>query len=362
MCYGGDTPGFRPHAGRISPWAFPGAEEFQTELATSSGSEGHFESPDEWLTMLKTDIIIAFFGYNESFQGPKGLENYKAELEAFIHHTQSTAYNGNNPPQLALVSPIAFEDLTSKYDLPDGKKENENLELYTQAMKEVAERNEVLFVDAFTPSKKWYASGEGDHTVDGFQLNETGYKKLSTLLVNQIFGKTSPKVEEYRDRIHEAVMEKNWMWHNDYKIPNGVHVFGRRYKPFGPDNYPYELEKIREMTANRDEAIWQASIGEGYDLVAAEGKELLGEPGAGFGELVRTVDDVVFAVVAEVRAESVGLNTVDADVEEAQLLVGRDRSADLRGDPPVARVLVDVPARFRRCARDRGGPRRGDQG
>ena len=43
--------------------------------------------------------------------------------------------------------------------------------------------------------------------------------------------------------VHAAVMEKNWMWHNDIKIPNGVHVYGRRYDPFGPDNYPAELKK-----------------------------------------------------------------------------------------------------------------------
>ncbi|MEH6762237.1 MAG: hypothetical protein V7687_13815 [Maribacter arcticus] len=49
MCDGGDTPGFRPHSGRVSPWAFPGAEKFQTELAQNSGSEGAFETPDEWL-------------------------------------------------------------------------------------------------------------------------------------------------------------------------------------------------------------------------------------------------------------------------------------------------------------------------
>ena len=47
MCDGGNTPGFRPHSGRVSPWAFPGAEQFQTELATPSGSKGHFETPDE---------------------------------------------------------------------------------------------------------------------------------------------------------------------------------------------------------------------------------------------------------------------------------------------------------------------------
>lgn len=55
MCDGGDTPGFRPHASRFSPWAFPGAEKFQTELATNSDSEGHFDNPDQWLTRLKAD-------------------------------------------------------------------------------------------------------------------------------------------------------------------------------------------------------------------------------------------------------------------------------------------------------------------
>ena len=57
MCDGGDTPGFRPHSGRVSPWAFPGAEKFQTELAQNSGSEGVFETPDEWLSRLQADII-----------------------------------------------------------------------------------------------------------------------------------------------------------------------------------------------------------------------------------------------------------------------------------------------------------------
>jgi mono/diheme cytochrome c family protein/glucose/arabinose dehydrogenase len=67
-------------------------------------------------------------------------------------------------------------------------------------------------------------------------------------------------------------MEKNWMWHNDFKIPNGVHAYGRRFNPFGPDNYPAEIAKTREMTALRDEAIWQAVKGEKMDLMAADQK------------------------------------------------------------------------------------------
>src|SRR5690606_27567228 len=107
MCDGGNTPGFRPHSGSNTPWAFPGAERFQTDVARDSGSEGHLETEDEWLRRLEADIILAFFGYNESFQGEDGLENFKGELEAFIHHTLAQSYNGDTASvQLALISPI----------------------------------------------------------------------------------------------------------------------------------------------------------------------------------------------------------------------------------------------------------------
>ena len=69
MCDGGNTPGFRPHSGRVSPWAFPGAEVFNPSVAQNSNSQGHFETEDEWLTRMKADIIIACFGYSGSFAG-----------------------------------------------------------------------------------------------------------------------------------------------------------------------------------------------------------------------------------------------------------------------------------------------------
>ena len=272
MCDGGNTPGFRPHSSRNSPWAFPGAEKFQTELAEPSGSIGHFETEDEWLNRLQADIIIAFFGYNESFQGKKGLENYKAELHAFIQHTLNQKYNDETIPQLALVSPIAFEDLTDKMDLPNGVEENKNLAMYTQAMREVAAADSVLFVDAFEASGKWFTAEKKDLTADGFQLNDFGYQKLSKFLADQIFGNEKSKSEENRTLVQEAVIDKNWFWHNDFKIPNGVHANGRRFNPFGPDNYPYEIEKIRQMTAIRDSVIWEALKGKKIDVAAADAK------------------------------------------------------------------------------------------
>jgi mono/diheme cytochrome c family protein/glucose/arabinose dehydrogenase len=268
----GDTPGFRPRSGTNDPWAFPGAEEFQDEYATPSGSEGFLEKPDQWLTRLQADIVVGFFGFNESFQGKEKLENFRAELEAWVIHSKSQQYNGKSAPQLALVSPIAFEDISELIDVPNGVAENENLKLYTDAMREVAAKHELVFVDAFDASQGWYADSSDPLTIDGSQLNEKGYAKFAVFLADELFGKEKPKASVNRDLIHQAVMEKNWMWTNDYKIPNGVHVFGRRYDPFGPDNYPFELEKIRQMTAIRDSAIWEASQGKSKDLAASDAK------------------------------------------------------------------------------------------
>ena len=272
MCDGGNTPGFRPHPGRVSPWAFPGAEIFQTELAKNSGSRGHFEMPDQWLTRLEADIILAFFGYPESFSGEEGLTNFKGELAAFIDHTLDQQYNGVSAPQLVLVSPIAFENLSEMADLPNGTKENSNLSIYTEAMRDIAAEKGVPFVDVFGPSKSWYESEPKHLTQDGFQLTDQGYEVFSEHLCEVIFGLGNQPTKKHQELVREAVKEKNWFWHNDFKIPNGVHVFGRRYDPFGPDNYPYELKKIREMTAIRDRAIWAAAEGKKLDLAAEDAK------------------------------------------------------------------------------------------
>lgn len=270
----GDTPGFRPHASRDTPWAFPGAEQFQAEYATNSGSEGFFPEPDEWISKFNPEVLIAFFGFSESFRGEEGLENYKAELDAFIRHTLSQSYNDDGETELVLISPIAFEDLTNKYDLPDGVKENRNLELYTDAMRDVSDRHEVRFVDLFRPTKDWFENSSEPLTIDGSQLNDEGYRRLSVLLVDNVFGNSLAVADEYRNQIHDAVLDKNWMWQNDYKIPNGVHAYGRRFEPFGPDNYPAEIEKIRQMTEIRDRAIWKAANGEQFDVAAEDARTL----------------------------------------------------------------------------------------
>lgn len=269
MARPGDTPGFRPHPSRPTQWAFPGAEKFHPQHTAHTG-EGFHPSPDEWLKDLKPDTLIAFFGYNESFDGEAGLENFKGELKAFVEHTLGQKYGGESGLRLVLVSPIAYEDLSDRRDLPDGEDENRNLQMYAAAMEEVAEATGVEYLNVFEDTKEIYEEWEKPFTRNGFLPNDEGYKKLSELLVNGIFGASKESGSPHASEVFAAVKDKNWFWFHDYRMLNGVHVDGRRFKPFGPDNYPDEKIKVREMTEIRDRAIWAAAKGRKYDVAGAD--------------------------------------------------------------------------------------------
>ncbi|MHA3771878.1 PVC-type heme-binding CxxCH protein [Verrucomicrobiota bacterium sgz303538] len=268
----GDTPGFRPHPARKSQWAFPGAEKFHPDKKIHQG-EGFFPTPDQWLTFLKADTIVAFFGYNESFDGPNRVANYEAELDAFVQHTLSKAYNGKAAPRLVLVSPIAFQDLSAKRDLPNGQKENANLALYSAAMERVAKKHNLTFIDLFNPTKELFAKAKEPLTTSGFIPNDAGYKVIAEILANGLYGQHSRDSKADPEKVRAAVAQKDWFWGpNDYAILNGVHTHGRRYNPFGPQNYPDEVQKSREMAALRDQLIHDVATGKTASLTVDDSK------------------------------------------------------------------------------------------
>jgi mono/diheme cytochrome c family protein/glucose/arabinose dehydrogenase len=261
----GDTPGFRPHPARRSQWAFPGAEKFHPKLQQHLG-KGFFPTPDQWLTHLKADTIVAFFGYNESFDGPDGAANFEEELDAWVRHSLSKAYDGAEAPRIVLVSPIAFENLSAKRDLPEGSRENANLALYTNAMANVAKRHSLTFIDLFTPSRAAYAGAQQPWTINGFAPSDFGYQNLAAMLADGLFGPRPWQSKAAPELVRAAVKEKNYFWCNDYHLVNGVHTHGQRYNPFGPQNYPDEVRKTREMTTLRDQLIWDVAQGKKAEI------------------------------------------------------------------------------------------------
>src|SRR6185437_9057824 len=125
------------------------------EVATWHRSQD-FGSRDSWLTKAKADVILAFYGYNESFKGPDGLSGFKDDLDKFLKATAAQKYNGTSAPRIVLFGPAADEK-TQDPNLPDPAKVNANLELYSAAMAEVAKANGVQFIDLLGLSKEIYA-------------------------------------------------------------------------------------------------------------------------------------------------------------------------------------------------------------
>src|SRR5262249_45518484 len=147
-----------------------------------------FGSPDEWLTRCQADVVFAFFGYDESFVGPAGLDKFKADLADFIKHTLGQRYNGKSAPRLVLFSPIAHEDLHDR-NLPEGPENTRRLELYTAAMAEAAQAHGVVFVDLFSATRRLYGTVEPNLplTINGVHLNEVGNRKLAEVIDAALF-------------------------------------------------------------------------------------------------------------------------------------------------------------------------------
>lgn len=174
----------------------------------------NFGSPDQHLAFSKATVVLAFFGFNESFAGPAGVAKFKADLAHFIDHTRKQNYSGGGAPRLALVSPIAHENLGNP-NLPDGKANNANLKLYTDAMAAVAKEKEVPFVDLFAPSLKAYAGSAFKLTHNGIHLNTDGHKSVARLLDEGLFGKAGAPAD-FNAKLRAELNEKNYQWFNRY--------------------------------------------------------------------------------------------------------------------------------------------------
>ena len=188
LCDDGDSPGYRDHSGRNSPYAYPGADKlYPLSKAKDFWGSGHAgsgfsQSPDEWLKGLKADIILGWFGYAESFQGAAGVAAFKADLEGWLKHTAAQKYNVKSAPQVVLIAPLALDVRTAPQGAEAAKAVNANLALYAQAIKEVAAARGLVCLDLFTQSQELYRSSKMPLTRDGFILEAVGQELAPAVL------------------------------------------------------------------------------------------------------------------------------------------------------------------------------------
>ncbi len=228
----------------------------------------NFGSPESHLKHSGATVVLYFFGFNESFAGEPGVAGFGEEMRELVERTKSADFSGQGPPRIVLISPIAFEN-TGDPHLPTGEEQNRNLALYTDALRKVASVTGVGFVDLFHPTQQAFESSDQRLTLNGSHLNRAGYKMLGPVLMQGLFGQSSTSLDGERARAVKAqIDDKNFHWWHRYRAVNGFSIYGDRGLAGSDGTYNNRdvMERERaildQMTANRDQRVWQVAGGQ----------------------------------------------------------------------------------------------------
>ncbi len=221
----------------------------------------NFGDAAQHLTAQRADVIVAFFGLNESFAGEAGLAAFTRDLEAWVTTHRAARYNGRTAPRLVLVSPIAHERVARLVHV-DAEARNRELARYTEAMRALAARLDVPFADVFTPMRTAMAASPEPLTINGIHLNESGDRIFAGVLMTALGfepapSDTSATAAKGFETLREQVRAKNQLWFYRFRPLNAEYVVGRRLNPFGSVNFPGEMKRLDERITEQDQKIWR---------------------------------------------------------------------------------------------------------
>ena len=237
---------------------------FSGDKVNSRPRNRGFINAQEYLKISKADVIIAFWGYNESYDNDPA--RFTQEMEKWIAETLKQNYSGKGAPRLVICAPIMHENLNTP-NLPDGKANNARLMQYAGAAEVAAAKYKLPYVDLFHVTKHLYMMNKEPLTLNGIHPNSRGNQLIAQHLVKEVFGLEVSKDTKKVESIREAVLDKNWHWHNRYRATDGNDVWGSRSGlkfvdgQSNGDVLMHELEMIDVMVANRDRKVWAHANG-----------------------------------------------------------------------------------------------------
>lgn len=216
-----------------------------------------FGSLDDNLKYHRPDIILAFFGMNEAFQGDAGLEGFIRDLTTFLGQISNQEYNGKAPPQVFLFSPIYHENIGGL--LPDPQIHNQHLKSYTHAMEAVAKDLDIPFINLYDLTRDLMDRSEVHLTYNGIHLTEEGYKKVDELMASAL-GFQHDTWENKLEFSRELIAIKNRQFFFRFRSQNGEYISGSRKNWKGGSTLPLELAKLDSIILRLDSLVWQGVL------------------------------------------------------------------------------------------------------
>jgi hypothetical protein len=244
----------------LSLLAFPGQDVryrnlgWEGDTAYEQRRDLNFNSWSNQLRRVNATIVFAQFGQSESLQGkemlPRFITAYEKLLDIFAEGKR----------RIVLVSPTPFERMGSL--LPDVSARNDELGLYVEAIRGLAQKRGCRFMDLFTPLRK-FAGREPPLTRDGLHLGSHGHwlaaretarqlglpMPAAKVKVDPVTGAlSSPRFEQLR----QVILQKNQYWFDYWRPTNWAFLHGDRIEqPSSRDHrnpkirwFPQELEEF----------------------------------------------------------------------------------------------------------------------
>ena len=248
-------------------------------------------------SQLPADRVVMCFGMNEAFAGSQGTEKFMKGLEIYL-----TVIKDRHPKsELILVSPTAVED--SGGDFPGATQRNDVIVDYCQAIKYVAAKYDVTYVDLFNPSKVLYAESKATLTINGLHLNVAGSRAIAKILAGALVpsAKSVSTDSPGFTSLRRLTSRKAYEVAMAYKPANGIHYYGVRSRSF---EYESEIPHHLQLANLLDAAIWaQASdLGKARlfpKLPLAKAEPPPRKPRKGLGVVKTSKDDLAEFTVAD---------------------------------------------------------------
>ena len=249
---------------------------------------------------MPADRVVMCFGMNESFAGTEGLAKFSKDLRIYLSIIQAR----HPGAEYILVSPTAVEN--SKFgDFPDPSQRNEQIAVYTEAMKVAAREKGVRFVDLYQPSLELLTKSELPLTFNSLHFNSDGNQAIAKILAKELAPSSSvdavqtdaPGFQALRKLVSRKVYEVATAYHP----ANGIHYYGVRQRSY---EYQTEIPHHLKLTGILDKAIWKQAanlkkVQPFPELPTTQAEPPARPPRRGLGTIKTSKEDLADFTVAE---------------------------------------------------------------
>ncbi|MBA3315443.1 MAG: SGNH/GDSL hydrolase family protein [Planctomycetaceae bacterium] len=220
-----------------------------------STEEGYKHLLDH-LDAVKPTVIVVCYGTNEAFDGEARragfIEGYSRLLEDLRKRTE----------RILLVSAPPLEPGSSPAPAV-AKRVNQEITKQSEAVRELAGKYSLGFVDLFTPMHKMVGGGNDTEplTDNGLHLTPRGYRIAANEIVEGVAESTNASTDvaealsESEERLRQAIVEKNMLFFHRHRPENETYLRGFRKHEQG--NNAAEIYAFEPLVAEKDREIFE---------------------------------------------------------------------------------------------------------